>query len=581
MPDYLKEAIEKAKKAKDASKTQQAPATNIYSNQPNEKQIAKTIDIVQKPAPTPTPSSTTATDPAKLLDSTIEELDIEQFEQERQMEPDENREVIESNGSVQIVRRKNHDLLEYRVPVPKPTLSEKTIINIIKEAATQLISISPYRIRDPQQRRNVYYQRIMEILKNSPELKISPTRFQFYAESVVREMVGYGVLDPLLSDDNIEEIMVIGPKKPVYVFHRKHDMMTTNIEFFSDKEIQNVVNKIARDVGRRVDFSTPLIDARLPDGSRVNATIPPASVDASSLTIRKFRKDPYTILDLINLNTMDSKTAAFLWLCVEGLSTKPANVLIAGGTGSGKTTTLNVFTSLVPERERVITIEDTAELNLPLQHWIRLEGRPPGIEGGGELALDILTKNSLRMRPDRIIVGEVRHAEAATMFTAMNTGHDGVMGTIHANSAEETLVRILSPPMSVPQPMLAGLDFIVGQNRLHDRRKGTIRRITEIAEVHGVLEGKPVTQTLFEWNATEDKLQYSASQTESTPDRKNKLKTKEIKYFKKLSDLTGRSIADIEHEIDRRADFLEKLTKQNISGIKAVRDITNQLLSNS
>ncbi|MDO8625232.1 MAG: ATPase, T2SS/T4P/T4SS family, partial [Candidatus Diapherotrites archaeon] len=421
MPDYLKDAIEKAKKA--AKQQDETLPENVFSNQPSEQKMGQKIESVK--------FENTGGAPDKTSETTGPEKGFEDLDAEEEPEPNTQNRVpgktLRKSGDVEIIQYPDRELLEYRVPVPKPTLGEKTVINIIKEAATQLISISPYRIRDPQQRRNVYYQRIMEILKNSPELKILPNRYQFYAESVVREMVGYGILDPLLSDDNIEEIMVIGPKKPVYIFHRQYDMMTTNIEFYSDKEIQNVVNKIARDVGRRVDFSAPLLDARLPDGSRVNATIPPASVDESTITIRKFRKDPYTIIDLIRLNTLDANTAAFLWLCVEGLNTKPANILISGGTGSGKTTLLNCLTSLVPERERIVTIEDTAELNLPLEHWIRLEARPPGIEGSGELALDILTKNSLRMRPDRIIVGEVRHAEAFTLFTAMNTGHDGCL----------------------------------------------------------------------------------------------------------------------------------------------------------
>jgi flagellar protein FlaI len=567
MPDYLKDAIEKAKKAKRPKDT--TPSANVFSNQPTTAQMDQKIETVQAATTEPAPFATNA--PAQAVEYAPEELDPEEEVRERTASQIPGK-TVEKSGDALIVQYPDRELLEYRVPIPKPTLGEKTIINIIKEAATQLISISPYRIRDPEQRRNVYYQRIMEILRNSPELKISPTRFEFYAESVVREMVGYGVLDPLLSDDQIEEIMVIGPQKPVYVFHRKYDMMTTNIEFYADKEIQNVINKIARDVGRRVDFSTPLLDARLPDGSRVNATIPPASVDDSSITIRKFRKDPYTITDLIRLNTLDAQTAAFLWLCVEGLNTKPANILIAGGTGSGKTTLLNCLTSLVPERERVITIEDTAELNLPLEHWIRLEARPPGIEGSGELALDILTKNSLRMRPDRIIVGEVRHAEASTMFTAMNTGHDGVMGTIHANTAEETLVRITNPPMSVPVAMLAGLDFIIVENRLHDRQKGTIRRLTEIAEVRGVLEGKPYTQPLFIWNAQADKIEYVST------DPAKKARSKDIHYYEKLSGLTGRSISDIEREIDTRAQFLSRLAKQDIADIRVVREQTLSFL---
>ncbi|MBS3058560.1 MAG: CpaF family protein [Candidatus Diapherotrites archaeon] len=397
-------------------------------------------------------------------------------------------------------------MLYYYIPVPRPTSSEKTIINTIKEAATRLITIAPYRIRDPQQRKAVYYQRVMDILRNSPELKIPQHRFDFYANAVVRDMVGYGLIDSLVNDDKLEEIMIIAPKTPVYVFHREYEMMLTNIEFFNDNEIQDLINKIARQIGRRIDISSPLLDARLPDGSRVNATIPPASVEGSTLTIRKFKKDPYTLVDLINFNTISIEAAAFLWLMVEGLATRPANILIAGGTGSGKTTLLNVLSALIPTSERIVSIEDTAELSLPLKHWIRLEARPPGLEGRGELTLDILTKNSLRMRPDRIIVGEVRHDEAFTLFTAMNTGHDGSLGTVHANSAQETIVRVTNPPMNVPEVMLSGLDFIIIENRLHDRKKGTIRRVTEISEVTGVLEKRAQTQTIFERDPTDDSL---------------------------------------------------------------------------
>ncbi|MFH1586399.1 MAG: ATPase, T2SS/T4P/T4SS family [Candidatus Diapherotrites archaeon] len=334
---------------------------------------------------------------------------------------------VASYGNTTIYEIPGQPLMYYYTPVPRPTKGDKTIINTIKEAATRIISIIPYKIRDPEERRSVYQQKIMEILQTSKELRIPTRRFEFYADAVVREMVGYGLIDSLIKDDRLEEIMVIGAKRPVYVFHREYEMMKTNIEFFSESEIEDLVNRIGRQVGRRVDISAPLLDARLPDGSRVNATIPPISVSGATLTIRKFREDPLSIVDLLNLNTVNLETAAFLWLCVEGLRVKPANILIAGGTGSGKTTTLNVLASFIPASERIVSIEDTAELNLPLKHWIRLESRPPGMEGTGEITMDILTKNSLRMRPDRIIVGEIRHDEAFSLFTAMNTGHEGAL----------------------------------------------------------------------------------------------------------------------------------------------------------
>ncbi len=501
----------------------------------------------------------------KTIEDPAKEETPKQSEAEKELKSGEKKE-IESYGETKIYKIPGKPLLYYYIPVPKPNQSEKSIIYTLKEAATRLISIAPYKIRDPEQRRNVYRQKILEILEESPELKIPKRKFEFYADSVVREMVGYGLIDLLIRDDQLEEIMVIGKGKPVYVFHRKHEMMKTNIEFFSDDEINDVINRIAREVGRRVDISAPLLDAKLPDGSRVNATIAPASVSGSSLTIRKFRKDPYSIIDLINSNTLTIELAAFLWLCVEGLRTRPANILIAGGTGSGKTTTLNVLASFVPKSERIVTIEDTAELNLPLEHWIRLEARPPGLEEKGEIKMDILTKNSLRMRPDRIIVGEIRHDEAFTLFTAMNTGHDGSLGTVHSNSGEETIIRVSNPPMNVPVTMLSGLDFVLVQHRLHDKKKGTIRRITELSEVTGALQKKPETQTLFERTASKDSIEKT-----NIPSN----------YLKKLQDLSGLTNQQILEELKKRENFLKKLIQEKKREMSIVSEEMQKYLDNS
>ncbi len=374
----------------------------------------------------------------KQMESFNETFEIEPSDQkaETEKELEQGKKIqLKSYGNVKIFQIPGKPLNYYYVPTIRPSAVERKIINTIKEATTRLVSIASYKIRNPEERRIIYKQKIIEIIQNNPSLNIPESRVNYYADAVVREMVGYGLIDELIKDDNLEEIMIIGPQKPVYVFHREFEMMTTNVEFFSEQEIEDLINRIAREVGRRVDVSSPLLDARLIDGSRVNATIPPASISGGTLTIRKFRQDPYSIIDLVKMGTLSSEAAAFLWVCADGLGTKPANILISGGTGSGKTTLLNVLASFIPDRERVITIEDTAELNLPIKHWIRMEARPPGIEGTGELKIDILTKNSLRMRPDRIIVGEIRHEEAFTLFTAINTGHDGA-------TTEDTLIQM-------------------------------------------------------------------------------------------------------------------------------------------
>lgn len=467
---------------------------------------------------------------------------------------DEKSHLVTKYGIVEIYRIDNQALYHYKIPTPKPTASQKLIINTLKEAATRLITIDPYKIRDPLQRQNIYYQKILDILENAPEINVPKHMFDFYAGAVVKEMVGFGQIEPLLQDDKLEEIMIIGPNKPTYVYHRDYGMMTTNVVFYSDDGVLEIIDKIARILGRRVDISNPLLDARLPDGSRVNATIHPASIDGATITIRKFRADPYTIVDLIKFSTLNLEVAAFLWCIVDGFGAKPANIVISGGTGSGKTTLLNVLANFIPDSNRVLTIEDTAELKLPIKQVIRFEGRPPGLEGKGELTLDVLVKNSLRMRPDRVIVGEIRHTEALSLFTAMNTGHDGCMGTIHANSARETLVRITSPPMEVPLMMLAGLDFIIVEKRLNTS-KGMVRRIVNIAEISGILDNDPKADIIFKWNPTTDNLERT-----DVP----------IKFFEMIKTYTNLTDNDIKSILTKRINILNDLVNKNIGVLEEV-----------
>lgn len=473
---------------------------------------------------------------------------------EEQEEKIEGATLITKYGNVKIYRLDSQSILHYSVPVPKPNPSQKIIINTLKEATTRLVASDPYKIRDPLQRKNIYYQKVIDILETAQEINIPKHLYPFYADAVVKEMTGYGMIEPLLEDDKLEEIMIVGSKKPVYVYHVDYGMMTTNIVFYSDEGVNDIIDKIARSLGRNVDISNPLLDARLPDGSRVNATVPPASIDGSTVTIRKFREDPYTIVDLINFKTVNLEVASFLWCVVEGFGAKPANILISGGTGSGKTTTLNVLANFIPESDRILTIEDTAELKLPVKHVIRFEGKPPGLEGKGELSLEILTKNTLRMRPDRIVVGEIRHKEATALFTAMNTGHDGCMGTVHANSAKETIVRLTSPPMDVPPLMLAGIDFIIIQKRLRTA-KGQVRRITAIAEIKGVLEGEPKINMVFVWNPETDTLERT---------------NEPILYFDLIKTYTNLSDEDIKIKISKRAEILQEMLKNKTRSISEV-----------
>ncbi|EEB73584.1 Type II/IV secretion system protein kinase [Thermococcus sp. AM4] len=334
--------------------------------------------------------------------------------------------VLDAYGNVRILKVKGEPVPIYEIRLPKLSKDEENLLKQVRERAITEIQIDPTLIPNYEERRKIFLREVKRMLKEAAP-NFSEGRIEVLAELIVQSMLGYGLLDPLVRDDNLEEIMVIGTNKPVYVWHRRFYMCKTNIVFKEERDILNIIERIAREVGRRIDQQNPLLDARLPDGSRVNATIPPISLDGPTITIRKFKKDPLTIIDLIKYGTMNSDVAAFLWLLVDGLGVKPANILVAGGTGSGKTTTLNALAMFIPPSERVISIEDTAELQLPVEHWVRLETRPPNIEGKGEVTMDDLVKNTLRMRPDRIIVGEVRGPEARTMFTAMNTGHNGAL----------------------------------------------------------------------------------------------------------------------------------------------------------
>jgi pilus assembly protein CpaF len=317
---------------------------------------------------------------------------------------------------------------------------------------------------------------------------------------VVREItddiLGYGPLEPLLREDTISEVMVNGPDR-IYV-EREGKIELSKSTFVDDAHLLRIIDKIVSQVGRRVDESSPMVDARLPDGSRVNAIIPPLSLRGPVLTIRKFSRDPYTMDDLINFGSVTSKAAHFLAACVQG----KLNVLISGGTGTGKTTTLNALSAFVPGDERIVTIEDAAELQLQQDHVIPLESRPANIEGQGEVRIRELVRNALRMRPDRIIVGEVRGAETLDMLQAMNTGHEGSLTTIHANTPRDALHRLEMlvlmggvelPLRAVREQIASAFDLIIHLVRLIDGS----RRVSRITEVFG-LEGDVVTlQDLF------------------------------------------------------------------------------------
>jgi pilus assembly protein CpaF len=339
------------------------------------------------------------------------------------------------------------------------------------------------------------HQRLRELL-DEEEPGLSAQEKLLIVRQIGDSVLGLGPLEPFVRDPDVTEIMVNGWDS-VYV-ERAGKLYWTGSKFHDDSQLRRTIDKIVGKVGRRIDESSPYVDARLPDGSRVNAVIPPLSIDGPALTIRKFSADPYQADDLISFGTLTRQVVDLLDACVRGR----LNMLVSGGTGAGKTTTLNVLSSFLPDDERIITIEDAAELRLQQPHVVRLEYRPPNIEGKGEVSIRDLVRNSLRMRPDRIIVGEVRGGEALDMMQAMNTGHDGSISTVHANSPRDALSRLETMTLmagmdlgvrTIREQVSSALNVIVHQSRMKDGS----RRITHVTEVIG-MEGDVVTlQDLF------------------------------------------------------------------------------------
>src|SRR5215216_2270840 len=320
-------------------------------------------------------------------------------------------------------------------------------------------------------------------------------------EQITDEIIGLGPLEPLLRDESITEVMVNGPRQ-VYI-ERAGKLELTNVVFQNDDHVMRIIDRIIAPIGRRVDESSPMVDARLTDGSRVNAIIPPLSLVGPVITIRKFSASPFTVDDLVRFGTATADMFDFLRACVEAR----LNIFVSGGTGSGKTTTLNVLSSFIPNDERIVTIEDAAELQLRQEHVVTLESRPPNIEGKGAITIRELVRNSLRMRPDRIVVGECRSGEALDMLQAMNTGHDGSLSTGHANTPRDMLARLETmvlmagvdlPVRAIREQISSAVDLIVHQSRLKD---GT-RKITNITEVQGMEGDTIVMQDVFVFEQT-------------------------------------------------------------------------------
>jgi pilus assembly protein CpaF len=375
-------------------------------------------------------------------------------------------------------------------PDPFADVKNRIHLAVIGELGPQLFSTSmdPLALRD----------RVTEDIRAQlgAEVGISKDDRERLVAEISDDILGHGPIERLLADDSVTEIMVNGPYD-IWV-ERQGRLYQTTVRFNDDSHLRRIINKMVAQVGRRIDESSPMVDARLPDGSRVNAVIPPLSLSGPLITIRKFANKRLDLREMIRLGTLSEETVDFLQRCIAA----ELNILISGGTGTGKTTLLNALSQAVPDSERIVTIEDAAELQLKQAHVLRLEGRPKNIEGQGEISIRDLVRNSLRMRPDRIIVGEVRGAEALDMLQAMNTGHDGSLTTVHANAPRDALARIETmvlmagydlPLRAIRQQVASALDLIVHLERMEDGG----RRVTAITEVQR-MESEVITlQEIF------------------------------------------------------------------------------------
>ncbi len=396
-----------------------------------------------------------------------------------------------------------------RRAVQAPSGAPNDALSKLKDkAAAELYDRLGARLNDPgmsEEKLHALVRAELNHVVEEAKIPLTGEERQRLIRNVQDDVLGLGPLQRFLDDPTVTEVMVNGPDH-IYI-EQGGKLRRAESRFDSEDHLRRVIDRIVTKVGRRIDESSPLVDARLMDGSRVNAVIPPLAFNGSSLTIRKFAKDPFKVGDLIEFGSLTPEMAELLRACVEAR----LNIIVSGGTGTGKTTLLNVLSSFIPEGERIVTIEDAVELQLQQEHIVRLESRPPNIEGKGEVAIRDLVRNSLRMRPDRIVVGEVRGGESLDMLQAMNTGHDGSLSTVHANSPRDAIARletlVLMAGMELPlrairEQIASAVDVIVQLSRLRD---GT-RRVTAVSEVHG-MEGQTVTMQdvfLFDFSAGVD-----------------------------------------------------------------------------
>ncbi len=451
------------------------------------------------------------------------------------------------DANVEILWEKGDFVPHYKLTIPTVEKGTMIVLEDIKQKLTLELPIKAEGYSNAQE-----YERIVREFKQKAKKmidKLLPNLDEntknYLAFILISEMLGLGRIEILFRDGEIEEIVINGSNEPIWVYHKRFGWLKTNLIVNSEKQIENYAKMIGRRIGRTINMLHPLMDAHLMTGDRVNATLFPISTTGNTITIRKFRRNPFTIIDLIENGTLDAKSAALIWEAMH----YEVSIIVAGGTASGKTTFLNAILEFVPPNQRVISIEDTRELNLPrFLHWVPLTTREPNQEGKGEVTMLDLLVNSLRMRPDRIVVGEIRRQrEAEVLFEAIHTGHS-VYATLHANTAEDAVKRMISPPINLPEEEVEDIPMVSVMFR--NRRIG-IRRLFQVSEI---LKGLKVN-TVYQWDSKHDKIS----------------KVGELKRFNKLIELySGLSDEEIKKDLKEKEEILKKMVKHKIKGVDEV-----------
>ena len=442
--------------------------------------------------------------------------------------------------------------LQYTVIEPTLSPKDKEKFEIIKKLLMTELSVSLHDIKSKENAEKRLTRKIAQLIKKY-KLKIPAKNVSKITYYAVRDFIHLGKIEPLMRDHMVEEISCDGTNIPLYIWHREYESIPTNIIFKTDKELNNFARKVSYMSGKHVSMANPIVDASLPDGSRINLTLGhEITKRGSTFTIRRFRADPITIIDLIKFQTMTTDIAAYLWYVAE----KNSTMLVAGGTASGKTTALNALASFIRPGQKIVTIEDTQELNLPHENWIPAVSRQNFTDGGiGEITQYDLLRAALRQRPDIIIVGETRGREAFTLFQAMATGHGG-FSSIHADSVEATLTRLASAPMDIPKTLISNtLDLIYLQLKLRIKDK-SVRRVIQISEIAGLDQttGEISTHEIFKWDPKTDTHTFAGNSI----------------LLDKIKERFGESDEQINYELSKRKLAIEWMVKNNIRDHKEV-----------